>query len=406
MKTALVIGGGIAGPVAAMGLQQAGIQAHVFEARSAGASELGSWLTVQPNGVDALRAVNAGHLIADIGIPTGSMRFTNGSGKLLGTLPTGAPNEDGEPSRTVARLDLYRVLRDEAARRGVDIRFECRLVEATAGPGGVHARFSDGQTATADLLIGADGIRSTVRDLIDPHAPTARYVPVLNVGAYVPDFDTGTPPGQWQMMFGTRCFFAWMATPQGGTVWFANPPRSVEPRQGELAGITDRAWRRQLHALLDADTSPAPELIDVTPGPLAGWATYDVPNVPHWHRGNLAIIGDAAHAAAPSSGQGASLALEDAVILAKCLRDLPNSTTAFVAFERLRRARVEKIVKSGRRSSSSKAAGPVARRIRDAILPMIFSRAARDGGESLRWITDYHIDWDTTIGQPTGTRTA
>ena len=208
------------------------------------------------------------------------------------------------------------------------------------------------------------------------------------------------------MMFGTRCFFAWMGTPDGGTVWFANPPRSVEPRQGQLADITDRAWRQQLHALLDDDTSPAPALIDATTEPLVGWATYDVPTVRHWHRGNLAIIGDAAHATAPSSGQGASLALEDAVVLAKCLRDLPVPATAFSAFEQLRRERVEKIVRSGRRSSSSKAAGPVARRVRDAILPMIFRRAARDGGESLRWITDYHIDWTTTIGRPTGIRTA
>ena len=197
MKTALVIGGGIAGPVAAMGLQKAGIEAHVFEARSVDASELGSWLTVQSNGIDALRAVDAQHLVADIGIRTVSMRFTNGSGKILGTLPAGAPDDHGVWSRTVARLDLYRVLRDEAARRGIDIRFERRLVEATTESGGVQARFSDGETVTADLLIGADGIRSTVRDMIDPHAPTARYVPVLNLGAHVRDFDTGAPPGQW-----------------------------------------------------------------------------------------------------------------------------------------------------------------------------------------------------------------
>ena len=398
MKTALVIGGGIAGPVAAMALQQAGIQAHVAEARSADASELGSWLTLQPNGMDALRAIAVDDLIADIGIPTGSMRFTNGAGKVLGTLPAGAPRRDGATSRTVARLDLHRVLRNEAVRRGVSIRFERRMVAATTGPSGVQATFSDGQTVTADLLIGADGIRSTVRDMIDPNAPTARYVPVLNLGAHVPGVDTGAPPGQWQMMFGTRCFFAWMATPDGGTVWFANPPRNVEPRKGELAGITDHAWRAHLHTLLDRDTSPAPELIDATPEPLVGWATYDVPKVPHWHRGDLAIIGDAAHAVAPSSGQGASLALEDAVLVAKCLRDLPDATTAFAAFEQLRRRRVEKIVKLGRRSSSSKAAGPVARRIRDVVLPMIFNRAAKDGGESQRWITDHHIDWRSTIG--------
>lgn len=395
MVTALVIGGGIAGPVAAMALQRAGVDTQLFEARPAAATELGSWLTLQPNGIDALRAIDAHRLVSDIGIPTTSMQFTSGTGKVLGTLPSGTPSREGHTGQTVARVELHRVLRDEAARRGVLVHFEHRLVDAATGPEGILATFSNGRRVRADLLIGADGIRSTVRGIIDVQAPAARYVPVLNLGGHAPGLDTGAPAGQWQMMFGTHCFFGWISTPDGGTVWFANPPRKHEPRRGELAQITDQQWRTTLHQLLDGDAGPAGDLVDGTPEPLVGWATYDLPSVPHWYRGSLAIIGDAAHATAPSSGQGAALALEDAVLVAKCVRDLPTPEAAFRAFERLRRPRVKKIVRFGNRSSSSKAAGPLARRIRDAVLPVIFRRAAKDGGASQRWITDHHIDWQT-----------
>lgn len=115
----------------------------------------------------------------------------------------------------------------------------------------------------------------------------------------------------------------------------------------------------------------------------------------------MVIIGDAAHATAPSAGQGASMALEDAVILAKCLRDCPDIPSAFRTFESLRRDRVEKIVKHGARSASSKAAGPVGRVIRDLILPVIFSRGAKDGGRSMMWLQGHHIDFDEPVAPAT-----
>jgi 2-polyprenyl-6-methoxyphenol hydroxylase-like FAD-dependent oxidoreductase len=147
--------------------------------------------------------------------------------------------------------------------------------------------------------------------------------------------------------------------------------------------------------LFSGDASPAVEIIRSTPGRLAGWATYDLPSVPTWYTGSLVIIGDAAHATAPSSGQGASMAIEDAVVLSRCLRDLPDTGQAFAAYERLRRARVERIVAHGARTSNSKAAGPVARVLRDLMMPVILKRVA--SGESLTWMHDYHIAWDEKV---------
>jgi 2-polyprenyl-6-methoxyphenol hydroxylase-like FAD-dependent oxidoreductase len=147
--------------------------------------------------------------------------------------------------------------------------------------------------------------------------------------------------------------------------------------------------------LFAGDDTLAVEIINHTTGELSGWATYDLPMVPTWHRGPMVIVGDAAHATAPSSGQGASMAIEDAVVLARCLRDLPDVRQSFAAYERLRRTRVERIVAHGARTSNSKAAGPLARVLRDLMMPIVLKRVANGG--SLAWMHDYHIDWDTKV---------
>ena len=119
-----------------------------------------------------------------------------------------------------------------------------------------------------------------------------------------------------------------------------------------------------------------------------------MPSLRTWHAGRLIVIGDAAHAPTPTSGQGASLAIEDAVLLAKCLRDLADAPTAFARFEASRRARVERIVKWATRMNRSKAAGPVGRVLRDAVLPTVLKMTAES--KSLRQTFDHHIEWDTT----------
>jgi FAD-dependent urate hydroxylase len=390
-KRALIIGGGVAGPVAAMALRQAGIDSVVYEAYAGGADGAGGFLTFASNGMDALYAIDAHHLVLAEGFPTPRMTIQNGTGKHLGEkLP------DGTVSQTLKRADLYRTLRDEAVRRGSLIEYGKRLVDAETTPdGSVTARFEDGTEAVGDLLIGADGIHSRTRRIIDPSAPGARYIPVLNIGGYARDVRVLAEPGTFRMVFGKRAFFGYAVHSSGEIWWFANPPRADEPTRAELAAIGTEQWREMLTDLFAGDATPAVEIIRSTPGELAGWATYDLPSVPTWHKGSLVIIGDAAHATAPSSGQGASMAIEDAVVLARCLRDLPDIGQAFAAFERLRRTRVERIVAHGARTSNSKAAGPVARVLRDMMMPLILKRVA--SGESLAWMHDYHIAWDEKV---------
>src|SRR4030095_6299772 len=138
-------------------------------------------------------------------------------------------------------------------------------------------------------------------------------------------------------VFGRRCFFGYMIHPSGEIWWFANPPSPREPSREDLLAVTSEQWRARLVDLFRDDTGPMLDIIAATTKIFPGWNTYDFPTVPRWHNDRMVIIGDAAHATSPSSGQGASLAIEDAIVLAKCLRDIAGTEAAFAEFERLRR---------------------------------------------------------------------
>lgn len=402
-RTALVIGGGIAGPVTAMALQRAGINAVVYEAhaRTTGDAEVGSYLTVATNGLDALRAIGADAPVLHAGFPTPTNVLLASSGRRLGAVSNGGTLPDGTTSHTIKRARLYRALHTEAAGRGIPVQFGKRLVDAEASAdGGVVARFADGTSATGDLLIGADGVHSATRRLLDPAAPEGRYVGLVNFGGYTHAVVAGAEPGTWYMIFGKRAFFGYALDPAGGTVWFANLPRPKVSNE-ERAATTTKQWRRQLIEWFADDRGPAAQLIADGELELAADNTHDLPRVPTWHKGPMVIIGDAAHAPSPSSGQGASMAAEDAVVLATCLRDLPDVPQALAAYEGLRRRRVERIVAQGARSSSAKTPGPVGRVVRDLLLPVVFKLLVTE--RSMAWMHQHHLDWDTPVTPATTT---
>src|SRR3712207_6234586 len=144
-RKALIVGGGIAGPVTAMALGRAGIEAVVYEAHGGGADDAGAFLTLASNGLDALRAIDAHRHVLVEGFPTPRMEIQSGTGKLLGEVPNGGTLPDGTVSQTLKRSDLYRVLRDEALQRGVSIEYGKRLADPEVTPGGgVAASVGDG----------------------------------------------------------------------------------------------------------------------------------------------------------------------------------------------------------------------------------------------------------------------
>jgi FAD-dependent urate hydroxylase len=111
--------------------------------------------------------------------------------------------------------------------------------------------------------------------------------------------------------------------------------------------------------------------------PYGAYLVHDLATIPTWHRGPAALVGDAAHATSPNARQGASLAMEDALVLATCLRDLPDTERALAAYERLRRQRAEKVVAYSHRIGRSKTvSNPVEVWIRDLVLPIALKRVA------------------------------
>lgn len=395
-KKAIIVGGGIAGPVTAMALQRAGIEPVVYEAYSSSAGDAGAFLTVAVNGLDALRVLDAHRPVLATGFPTRNIEFFSGSGKRLGEVPIGGTLPDGTVTHTIKRSDLYEALHEETIRRGIHIEHGKRLVDASTTPdGGVLAFFEDGTRAAGDLLIGADGIHSRTRAIIDPASPKPRYSGLGNIGGFARGASVIARSGQYEMVFGKRAFFGYVVSPSGEIWWFANPPSERELTRVELAATTTGQWKERLIGLFSGDATPAVDIIRSTTGELTGTNQYDMPSVPTWHRGPMILVGDAAHATSPSSGQGASMAIEDAVVLARCLRDLPDVTQAFAAYEQLRRQRVERVVAYGARTNNSKAAGPIARVLRDLMLPIFLKRAT--GDESFAWVYDYHIDWQQKV---------
>jgi 2-polyprenyl-6-methoxyphenol hydroxylase-like FAD-dependent oxidoreductase len=361
-----------------MALREVGVEAEIFEAYGEGAEGVGSFLNLASNGLAALRTLGAHRKVLEAAIPTPRMVMWSGTGKRLGEVANGLRLDDGTVSHTVLRADLYRTIRDEAEQRGIKIWYGKRLVSYDDGADQVTARFEDGTEATGDLLIACDGVHSRTRSILDPQAPAPRYSGLYSFGGIVKHGGLSGEPGVYNMVFGKRAFFGYTVAESGLTWWFANLPRRL--------GDVPADWKPELVRAFQDDANASAEVIGRSEVGL-GSPIYDLPPVPVWHRGRVLLLGDAAHATSPSAGQGASLAVEDAVVLARCLRDSRDHRTAFERFEAERRPRVERVVAYSRTISNSKAAGPVARVFRDLMLPIFLKKSASQ--ESLAWMYRY-----------------
>jgi 2-polyprenyl-6-methoxyphenol hydroxylase-like FAD-dependent oxidoreductase len=367
----LVVGGGVAGPAVALAAARLGHDATVLERRPVADPDEGSWVTVAPNGLDALDALGLLDRARAIGTPSRLNRMFGATGRHLGDVGLGVPLDDGTVALTMKRSALAVLLADAARQEGADIRLGAEVVSVNDGGARVRAVLADGSTVEGDVLVAADGVRSPVRRAIDPAAPDARYVGLTNFGGITRGTRLGDDlaPQAWHFVFGRHSFFGAHPLPDGDVVWFANVPRPEIGRE-ERAATTERQWLHWLGGLVADDAGPAPALVAAGRLELAGDSTFDLPHVPTWWRGRTVLVGDAAHAPSPSSGQGASMALEDAVVLARCLS--ASGVGGLAAYEEARRSRVEAIVRAGARSSSAKIPGRWGRVPLETMLSLVF----------------------------------
>jgi FAD-dependent urate hydroxylase len=373
-RTAIIVGAGIAGPLLAMWLQRLGVRALVAEARESAALAEGAFLGVAPNGMNALAPLGLAEKVLSIGHACSAFQFANARGRVIGAIDRSRDRASFEwPLTMVRRAELHALLAEEAQRRGVEIRYGSRLASLKQTERNVIAGFLDGTTLDADFLVGCDGLRSATRSLILPDAPKPAFSGLLDFGGFARAENLPFPPGINTMVFGSRAFFGAFTTPTGEAWWFHNGPPDVPMLE------------------LHRDDPPwIAELIRATPKVLGPWRLHDLPAMPRWSKGRVVLLGDAAHAMSPSAGQGASLAMEDAMVLTACLRDSQDVPSAFVNFEKLRRPRVDAIFKAARRNSSGKAPTPLTGWFRDRLLPVFLKVGAKQQDSAYA----FRVDWD------------
>jgi 2-polyprenyl-6-methoxyphenol hydroxylase-like FAD-dependent oxidoreductase len=330
-----VVGAGIAGSATALALHGVGAEVVVHEAHPDASTDAGAFLTLAENGMRALQAIGAAEAVRRASAPLRTMRVSDGAGTEIASRPLGEP--DGPGFRYLTRARLCAVLQEEVRRRGIPLRHGERLVATTPDGNGVEAVFADGTRVGGDLLIGADGLRSTVRTQLNPEAAPPRYVGSQIFYGSTPGTPPGAPTDVFHFVRGSVTFGS-IVTEREGTWWFA---RVIGPEltPDELAAGTSAGWSAHLTEVLSAE--PAPQSIVRAAGRVLVTNAYDLAGVRVWHRDRTVIIGDAAHAASPATGQGASMAMEDAVALAEAIREAGVIDAALAAYEERRREPVE-----------------------------------------------------------------
>ncbi|MBV8932100.1 MAG: FAD-dependent monooxygenase [Kutzneria sp.] len=399
VRTALVVGGGIAGPVAAMALRRAGIEASLYEAHTGPGIGLGGMIGIAPNGMNALGLLGLDDAVRDIATPISSFVMQSWTGKRLAQF--GGGPADPPIAQMVWRDEVQKVLADEAASRGVKTSYGKRLVRLQDTGAGITALFADGSRAGADILVGADGIRSMVRSLIDPSAPQPQRTGLNALAGFAATAAGGgrvSTGGSMYMTQGKRAFFSYQVLDDGRVGWFANMTQPRPMSSAEAVAMGADKWLSLLREAVADDRTAAPDIVRrIDPADLLIFGALEyLPPVPHWHRGRVVLVGEALNAPSNSSGQGASQAVEDAIQLARCLRDLPDAAGAFSAYEQLRRNRRTRITEEAEHRNQNKAAGPIARVLRDMTMPMVMKILTKP--EKQAWLAGYQIDWDAKVG--------
>ncbi|MCK9926257.1 FAD-dependent monooxygenase [Frankia sp. Mgl5] len=364
----VVVGGGVAGAASAIALTQAGAAVTVYEAHAEPAGPVGSFVSLAANGLRALDALGCLPPVQAAGRAVERQRMWSGGGRLLGDVPRGRRSGDPLHSVTLMRADLVSVLRTEAARLGARIRTGERL--DTTALERLHA------ADVADLIVGADGIWSATRRLLHPTAPEPGYAGLYTVSGESHGLDI--EPDAFNMIFGRRGAFLHVPAPDGG-VWWSAQVSARTPPDPRTVGVDDLAE-------IFGTEQRAVAVLRATTRVHGGTLLHTLPLVRGHHDGRIVLIGDAAHPV--GAGQGASMALEDAVVLAQELGRRTTTSDALAVYDRLRGDRLGKMVKAAIANRDAKTAGPVAARLRDLIMPIVFPRMYE---RATGWLYDYDL---------------
>ena len=356
----IVVGAGIGGLTAALALRQRGIGVEVYE-RSAALADVGAGISLWANALKALHqlGLEAPLDARSFSSEEGAVRTVDGA-VLSRTSAHEFTARFGMPVAVFHRAELLEVLHDAARDIPIHLDHECRAV--SQGRGQVTVDFTGGRQAQADVVVGADGLRSVVRaGLAIPGE--IRYAGYTAWRGIAPFRTAGLLAGE---TLGCGQRFGLVPIAGDRVYWYAtdNVPEGgredPEPAKARLAGMF-ADWHAPIPALIEATEAPAILRNDI----------YDRDPVDRWGEGRVTLLGDAAHPMTPNLGQGGCQAIEDALMLARCLSEGGAVDASLRRYESLRIPRTRFIVNASRRIGQAfQIESPVLCRLRDLGLRM------------------------------------
>lgn len=373
-----IIGGGIGGLTAALAFAQAGARVTVYEQAPA-LTEVGAGLQITPNGARALHGLGLSGFLNDVGVTAQAVQPMNAvTGAAIATFDL---SRQLPAYRFYHRADLLKVLADACLAAGVTVRLDSRIVNV-AGDGSFHL----GETRISpDLTIGADGLHSALR-------------PLLN-GPAEPFF---TGQVAWRAMVQAR------AVPVA-QIWMA-PGRHVVTypiRNGGLniVAVQERkTWAEEGWYKADDPAHLQAAFADCCPAVkgLLGqvkqthlWGLYRHPVAASWVQGRVALLGDAAHPTLPFLAQGANLAIEDAYVLVAALDAAPDDKSGLQAYEKARISRVQAAIKAANANARNYHLGGLQAKVAHLGLSVLGRFAPDAFLNRLSWLYDHDVTQET-----------
>jgi len=382
-----IVGAGIGGLSLALALRERGLRAEVFE-QAAELTEIGAAIALSANGTrEFARLGLLDELAAASTVPTELIYRHWRTGERIAAHPVREGDayvkRFGAPYLGIHRADLQKTLGRALGAEGLHLG--CRLVDIVAQPDSVGLQFANGRTAEADLVVGADGVRSTVRRWVTG-TDDARYSGTSAFRGLVPAENLPSLPDPQAIQFwmGPDAHLLHYAIGGGGEVvnFFAvveTPP--IWLAEGTVTEVSEdvpvasfRGWHPAVTEMIEAAASPI------------RWGLFVVRPLLRWYRGRVVLVGDSAHGMLPHHGQGANTSIEDAFALAGLLTEVrPDGLEAVLArYQALRRARTRTIQRSAWVTSAllHLVDGPAARARDEKV-----GRFPQDFG----WIHDYDV---------------
>ena len=339
-----IVGGGLAGLALALALSRVGMQSTVFEAR-ARSLDIGGAVMLSPNALKVLDKLGVYNSVKNQGYEFRNLTWQTIDGSGRERQEFGDKEKYGYNALRVHRHILINALIEAAKQAGVEITFGKKFIAATEHHDSVDISFEDGTTTTSSILIGADGIHSTVLRLLYPDL-TPKFLNLAGVTAAVPTSALGLTDAMLRDLENPELDYplpitiqhpahgAFVVAPQrkGATEMFFGRQRTWT--ETDRAGWDTRsADKQELASFLASDTQDFPRIVrdlvkSIPHDTINLWPFYAIPNLPSWisddGQGRIVLVGDAAHAIPPSAGQGLNQCFEDVYTLSLTMKALSN----------------------------------------------------------------------------------